>query len=197
MSFRAVRRRSFRRKILLSLALGLPLALLPAQQAWSLSCVGPGPMLPLHPSQKLVLGEILARQEDGSIVIRVVEVLQGSLSSGSTSPRGRLRLDSRSLSYWSFGRLPFPRGSRWIFALAPPDGQGSGFDYSLSPCGEPPQVVQGIVRGLLFIAPGPPGPQSLTLEQLRTRIRTESRSPSRSPSPTGTPRSPEPHGSSR
>jgi hypothetical protein len=189
----AVRRRSGRRQFLLQLAMGLSLAPLPWQQAWSLSCVGPGPLLPLPPSQSVVLGEILVRQEDGSVVIRVVEVLQGSLPSASTSPAGRLRLDSRSLSYWSFGRLPFPKGSRWIFALGQPDRQGSGFDYTLSPCSEPPQVVQGVVRGMLFNSPGPSGPQSMTVEQLRTRIRAEARSPA----PLASPRPPEPPGSSR
>jgi len=189
----AVRRRPGRRQFLLQLAMGLSLAPLPWQQAWSLSCVGPGPLLPLHPSQSVVLGEILVRQEDGSVVIRVVEVLQGSLPSASTSPAGRLRLDSRSLSYWSFGRLPFPRGSRWIFALGQPDLQGSGFDYTVSPCSEPPQVVQGVVRGMLFNSPGPSGPQSMTVEQLRSRIRAAARSPA----PLASPRSPETPGSSR
>ena len=193
MTTRAVRRRPGRRQFLLQLAVGVALASLPWQQAWSLRCVGPSPLLPLQPSQNLVLGEILARQEDGSVVIRVVEVLQGSLPSASTSPRGRLRLDSRSLSYWSFGRLPFPKGSRWIFALGQPDRPGSGFDYTLSPCSEPPQVAQGVVRGLLFNSPGPSGPQTMTLQQLRTRIRADSRSPS----PPGSQRSPETPGSSR
>ena len=177
MTTRAVRRRPGRRQFLLQLAVGVALASLPWQQAWSLRCVGPSPLLPLQPSQNLVLGEILARQEDGSVVIRIVEVLQGSLPSASTSPRGRLRLDSRSLSYWSFGRLPFPKGSRWIFALGQPDRRGSGFDYTLSPCSEPPQVAQGVVRGLLFSTPGPTGPQSMALQQLRDRIRAAARSP--------------------
>lgn len=165
-----------------ALAMVLALALLPCQPpARALSCIAPGPLLPPDPRQTLVLGDILSRQEDGSVVIQVVEVLQGAapppaMARGSAHPPGTLRLDSRQLSYWTFGRLPFPRGSRWIFQLFPVDRQAGDFDAALSPCIEPPQVIQGVVRGWLLNSPGRDRPQAMTLRELRQRIRAASRS---------------------
>lgn len=176
------------RRRLVALPLVLALALLTWQPpARSLSCVPSGPLLPLDPRAAVVLGEILVRQADGSVMVRVVEVLQGStkppaLPRGSTYPAGlprldagrTLRLDSRQLSYWTFGRLPFPTGSRWIFQLVPVDRQAGGFDAGLSPCIEPPPVIQGVVQGWLFLAPGQPRLQTMTLRELRRRIRAGS-----------------------
>jgi hypothetical protein len=162
---------------LLRLAMALVVLILPCQRVWSLSCVPPAPLLPLHPRANVVGGEILSRQEDGSLLIRVVEVLQGSVPSGSSSSE-RLRLDSRSLVTWSFGRLPFPRGSRWLFQLAAADGLDPGFDAALSPCDDPLPVTDGSVRGRLFAGPGQQGTQAMTIEDLRQRIGARSVAPS-------------------
>ncbi|MFM7549273.1 MAG: hypothetical protein ACKO8I_10485 [Cyanobacteriota bacterium] len=173
--------RSGQRPRRVALAVWSALAILYGQPAaLALSCIPPGPLLPLNPRETVVLGEVLSRREDGSVVIRVEEWLQRSgaplgTAGGPSRSSATLRLDSRQLSYWTFGRLPFPRGSRWIFQLLPADGQAGRFDASLSPCIEPPQVLQGVVRGWLRNDSERTRPQTMTLAALRRLIRAGSR----------------------
>ena len=126
--------------------------------AASLSCIATPVLSNLDPRQPLIIGKIQSLEPDGSITVSVQETLAGNVD------KDVIRIDSRSFVYWWGGQSAFPDQSQWVFRLDP--SNHTGFDFSLSPCLNPPKVSGTEVSGLL----SEPTSETMTLNEFRNRV---------------------------
>ena len=135
----------------------IPIGVWP-KPAVSLSCLFTPFLSNLDPSQPLILGEIQSFETDGSIFVSVKETLVGDVN------KALIHVDSRSYTYWSGGKSAFPEKSTWVFKLH--RSHQDGFDFSISPCINPPKIEGRTVSGLLLKQQN----ETMTLNEFKKKV---------------------------
>ena len=127
--------------------------------AFSLSCLFTPLLSNIDASYPLIIGEVQSVESDGSIKVQVQETFIGAVN------KTLLHIDSRSFVYWS-GSSALPKGSKWVFKLAPKIEQSEPYDFHISPCLNPPKVQGNNILGYLSEQEA----ETLSIQEFRSRV---------------------------